>query len=159
MQQRPLVELSGRITISNNQDKFFFIDAYQELTNFLVCDERNGRTRITVRAAIDVRTFRGELDIPPLNSHIIVRGHFDDYTLDSTTKYITLMMIVVDHFEIQCGPRASRLAQRHRCNVSLPAATDSPRLGGQSLPTTPSSSSSYIDDAIIESPDFNEPPV
>jgi hypothetical protein len=113
MHQRPTVELAGTIKISNNETKAFYFDAHQDLRNFVGFrwnyDAHADQTKIPVRAAINPRYFQGGLNVPPMGSHVFVRGIFDNYFLNSETKQLSHVMIIVDSIEILYEPRTGRL--------------------------------------------------
>jgi hypothetical protein len=90
------------------------------------------QTKIVVCAAINIRRFRGNPNVPSDRSHIIVQGYFDEYLLDPDTKQLTRLTVIVESFEIQHGPCASG-QDAHRCNTL-------------SLPSTPLSLSSSFKD-------------
>ncbi|KAN0120452.1 hypothetical protein V8E52_004279 [Russula decolorans] len=75
MQQKPLVVLSGTVSsaVSTSLTKVFFIHAYQELTNFLEWDylRVSDHTKITIRAAINLRRFNGNTDAPA-RTHVLI---------------------------------------------------------------------------------------
>jgi len=135
IQQNPQVVLAGTVSLSNDQCKLFFFHAHQELTNFLDWDYIADQTKIPVRTAINVRKFEGEPDVPSERSHVIIRGQFDDYLLDPHTKRVRLLMIMVESFEVLCGPCSSNQEMHvppvHRRNVSTSSLL--------STPATPSS--------------------
>ena len=131
MLQNPQVVLAGTVSVSHDRYKMFYFNAFQEILNFLDWEYVANQTKINVRAAINVRSFEGDpgLDIPRVGSHVIVRGQFDDYLLDSRTKYITILKIIVDSFEVLCTRPCT-------CNVPMPSES------------APSSSSSLEDDNL-----------
>lgn len=96
-----LVVLSGTTSLSNNLTKVFTFDADEQITNFVDWDyaAKAHQTKIAVRAAIDVKRFKGDPTVPPEGSHVIVRGTFDDYLLDAN-NHLSLITIIAVSFDI-----------------------------------------------------------
>lgn len=99
---KPLVQLAGTVSLSDEVRKVFYFKAQEQLGNFGEWEylKKASRTEIPICAAVDYRKFTANL--PPAGSHVLVRGTMDEYTRDST-NYMARLWVLVDSFEVLCG--------------------------------------------------------
>lgn len=111
----------------SNVHRLFSVRARQEIRNFPDWDFLARKTDIVVRAAINVRKFEGDPDIPvpAEGSHAIVQGRFDGFHLEPLSKWVLYLNIIVESFEVlKCGTSCPSVPAP--ASLRLPTTSASP---------------------------------